>query len=277
MKLGLQKNNISLEIFPFVKEKNNIRLSQELRLFENNKPKFTSITYGASGSIQNNTLSLATRISNLTSLNLAAHLTCVNSKKEFIKDLLNIYWNKNIRSIVAIGGDKPKIALDSDYNFAFELVEDIKKNNDFYISVGFHPEGHPKDKNIRKEINNLKKKFDHGANQAISQFFFNKDYFLKFRDALSKESPNIKLVPGILLISNFEMIERFAKKCKTTIPKEDKKIFYSCENPNNIPENISIEYTYNLCEKLKSEGVEDFHIYTLNKLKTTSKLLKILM
>ena len=73
------------------------------------------------------------------------------------------------------------------------------------------------------------------------------------------------------------MIERFAKKCKTTIPKEDKNIFYSCENPNNIPENISIEYAYNLCEKLKSEGVEDFHIYTLNKLKTTSKLLKILI
>ena len=151
MKLELKKKNVSLEIYPFVKEKNNTKLSQELKIFEYYKPKFISITYGASGSVQNNTLSLATKISNITSLKLAAHLTCVNSKKEFIKNLLNIYWNKNIRNIVAIGGDKPKIALDSDYNFAYELVEDIKNNNDFYISVGFHPEGHPKDKNIRKE------------------------------------------------------------------------------------------------------------------------------
>ena len=276
MGLGLEYQNISLEIFPFVKEKNNVALSSNIKIFENIGLKFISVTYGASGSIQNNTLSLLTKISKKTSLNLAAHLTCVNSNQNFIKKILNYYWSNNIKNIVALGGDRPKVSIRSDYNYAYQLVKDIKENNKFNISVAFHPEGHPNDKDIVKEINNLKIKFDYGADQGISQFFFNADHFIKFRDKISKKHPHIKLIPGIILISNFEMIERFALKCKTHIPEKDRKLFNSTKDNKNVSDKISIEHAYNLCLKLKSEGINDFHIYTLNKFPATLKLLKML-
>ena len=273
MGLGLEYQNISLEIFPFVKEKNNVALSNNIKIFENIGLKFISVTYGASGSIQNNTLSLLTKISKKTSLNLAAHLTCVNSNQNFIQKILNHYWSHNIKNIVALGGDRPKVSIKSDYNYAYQLVKDIKENNKFNISVAFHPEGHPDDKNIMKEIDYLRLKFDCGASQAISQFFFNIEYFLKFRDLINKKQSNIKLIPGIILISNFEMIERFARKCRTDIPESEKKIFSSIKDKTNIPVKVTVEYAYNLCLRLKSEGVQDFHIYTLNKLDTSLKLI----
>ncbi|PPR27846.1 MAG: 5,10-methylenetetrahydrofolate reductase [Alphaproteobacteria bacterium MarineAlpha9_Bin1] len=273
MGLGIKNKNISLEIYPFMKGGNNDKLCKNLKVFEKFKPKFVSVTYGASGSIQNNTVSLLTKISQNTCLNLAAHLTCVNSSKIFIHKILSYYWNNNIKNIVALGGDLPKISIKSEYNHAYELIKDIKKNNTFNISVAFHPEGHPDDKNIMKEIEYLRLKFDCGASQAISQFFFNIEYFLKFRDLINKKQSNIKLIPGIILISNFEMIERFARKCRTDIPESEKKIFSSIKDKTNIPVKVTVEYAYNLCLRLKSEGVQDFHIYTLNKLDTSLKLI----
>ncbi len=270
----MQNKKISVEIYPYKREKNNKILVDKLKDFQALRLKFISVTYGASGAIQNSTLGLLDRLSLCTSLNLAAHLTCINSTKNFVKNILSSYWDKNIKNIIALGGDIPKCVSQSDYTYAIELIKDIKDNNNFDVSVAFHPEGHPKDKDISAELENLKKKIFYGANQAISQFFFNEEYFLRFRDKFFKKNKNFKLIPGIILVSNFEMIERFAIKCKSEVPRKTKEYFLAMKNPQNIPEKYYIEYAAKQCERLKSEGVQDFHIYSLNKLDSTLKLIK---
>lgn len=269
---GLNEN-ISVEIFPYKEKKSNWSLISKLSEIEHKKLKFISVTYGASGSIQNSTFYLLNLLSEHTSLDLAAHLTCVNSTKDFVKKILDTYWKKNIRNIVVLGGDPPQTISKSDFTYAYELAKEVKENNDFGVSVAFHPEGHPKDKDVSLEIENLHKKVFYGADQGISQFFFKEEHFLRFRDDFYKKNKSFKLIPGIILISNFEMIERFALKCKTEIPEETKTFFLSTGSPAKIPESVSIEYALKQCERLKSEGIDDFHIYSLNKISASLKLM----
>jgi methylenetetrahydrofolate reductase (NADPH) len=253
--------NISLEFFP---PKNDIleeRLYQEIEKLKILEPKFVSVTYGAGGSTRKRTNDIVLKIAKENNFIVAAHLTCVGSTKDEITEIANDYWKSGIKHIVALRGDLPKDEDFGDYKYSNELVMALKKIADFNILVAAYPEKHPEALNIDQDIDNLKKKIDAGANQIITQFFFNNDYFYEFLNKIRAKNINIPVIPGILPIHNINQVQNFAKKCESNIPKSIIKQYESDIDPMEISKNITI----NQCRDLYNNDIRDFHFYSLNK------------
>ncbi|NDF58027.1 MAG: 5,10-methylenetetrahydrofolate reductase, partial [Proteobacteria bacterium] len=148
---------------------------------------------------------------------------------------------------------------------AADMVNGLKKLGNFQIAVAGYPEKHPDSENEIKDLENLKNKADQGADKIITQFFFNYEKFLKFRDAAINAGVKIPIIPGILPVDNFEKIKNFSKKCGTSIPTWIEEEFTGLENDNEIQKIVGASIACDLVKKLQVEGVNEFHFYTLNK------------
>ena len=231
-------------------------------------PSFISVTYTHNAIVRQRTHQAVKKLTSSTSLCVAPHLTCVGATKEAINNIAKNYWDQGIRHIVALRGDQPinrKTNEQGTYSFANELVESLKKIEDFDISVAAYPEIHPESRTRETDIDNLKRKIDAGASRAITQFFFGTDVFLYFRDKCAKKGIDVPIIPGILPITKFPQLKKFAKKCGATIPKwiEDRFIGLDSDAKTRelVAANIAIEQT----KELEKEGVDEFHFYTLNR------------
>ena len=180
-------------------------------------PSFVSITYGAGGATRERTHDTVSRIHKETKLEAAAHLTCVSATSEEVDSVARQYWDTGIHHIVALRGDSPKGVYDyvSDtkrYLSAEDLVAGLKKIADFQISVAAYPESHPKASSPEADLDNLKRKIDAGATQAITQYFFNVDTYLTiFRTNARAAGITVPIIPGILPIINFKRVVRIFK------------------------------------------------------------------
>ncbi|MBT8131496.1 MAG: methylenetetrahydrofolate reductase, partial [Gammaproteobacteria bacterium] len=179
--------NVSFEFFPPKTEKMEATLWRSVEHLEPLQPKFVSVTYGADGSTRDRTHKVVVRVLRETSLTPAAHLTCVGATRDEIDDIAKKYWDAGVRHIVALRGDPPKDATHyqphpGGYDFAADLVAGLKRVADFEISVAAYPETHPEAPGARFDLDNLKRKLDAGATRAITQFFFDTDCYLRFRD-----------------------------------------------------------------------------------------------
>lgn len=239
------------------------------------KPTFFSVTYGANSGERNKTYEIVKKIHKKTGIITAPHLTCVDSTPDQLKRIAKSYWENGIRNIVALRGDMPK----KDYQhtmYASDLVALLKKIADFDISVAAYPELHPESKNVEFDIIHLKKKIDAGANRAITQFFFNVESYLRFRDNCIKNQINVEIIPGILPIINFNQLKRFAAMTNVDIPKWIFKIFDDLDNDATIQKIIGSNIAIDMIKKLYKEGVENFHFYTLNQSDITYSVCRIL-
>ncbi|NDB49301.1 MAG: 5,10-methylenetetrahydrofolate reductase, partial [Proteobacteria bacterium] len=196
--------------------------------------------------------------------------TCVDMSKDEINTIA-LDWLKNgINKIVALRGDVRKknskyIPHKNGYANAADMVSGLKKLGNFQIAVAGYPEKHPDSENEIKDLENLKNKADQGADKIITQFFFNYEKFLKFRDAAINAGVKIPIIPGILPVDNFEKIKNFSKKCGTSIPTWIEEEFAGLENDNEIQKIVGASIACDLVKKLQVEGVNEFHFYTLNK------------
>lgn len=216
--------NVSFEFFPPNSEAMEKTLWESIKRLEGLRPKFVSVTYGADGSTRERTHTAVSRMLDETSLVPAAHLTCVDASCGEIDDIARRYWEIGVRHIVALRGDVPDGKGDQyqpradGYAYATDLVEGLRKIGDFEISVAAYPEVHPDARSADDDLDNLKRKLDAGADRAITQFFFDPELFLRFRDRCAAAGIDAPLVPGILPITRFPQLKRFADRCGASVP-----------------------------------------------------------
>ena len=262
-----QKVNVSFEFFPPKNEGAISSLWNNINRLEPLKPRFISVTYGAGGSTRENTHDLVKQIKKKPNLQPAAHLTCINSTKEEIEFIANDYWISGIKHIVALRGDVPtqNNNVKSDFKYATDLISFLRKKHDFEITVSAYPEIHPDSNSIEQEYDVLKKKIDLGATKAITQFFFDVEYYFKFIDGAIKRGIKIPIIPGILPVTNCERTIEFAKKMNCKMPIKLKNMFKGLDSDQETRKLVAATIAYDQCDKLISGGVKDFHFYTLNR------------
>ena len=262
--------NISFEFFPAKDEVGHENLWGSLKKLEQFSPKFFSVTFGAGGGERDKTDFLVKKIHNKSNTPVAGHLTCVDMSKEEINSIALDWLSNGINKVVALRGDVRKknskyTPHKNGYANAADMINGLKKLGNFQIAVAGYPEKHPDSENETKDLENLKNKADQGADKIITQFFFNDEKFLKFRDKAIAMGIKIPIIPGILPIDNFEKIKNFSKKCATSIPTWVEEEFAGLENDIEIQKIVGASIACDLVKKLQSEGINEFHFYTLNK------------
>jgi methylenetetrahydrofolate reductase (NADPH) len=260
---------ISFEFFPPNTPEATERLWQSIQKLAPLQPDFVSVTYGAGGSTRERTHDTVARILNETNLSPAAHLTCVGSSCADIDDILNRYKALGVKHLVALRGDIPKGQTPEealkDYRHATDLMAHIQQVGGFDISVAGYPEAHPESPNDYLDIGYLKQKVDAGAQQIITQFFFDADVFFRFRDHCNRAGIDVPIVPGILPITNVTQTLSFASRCGASVPERLVKLFAGLDDDPETRNLIATNEAINLCQQLQAEGVDQFHFYTLNR------------
>ena len=232
------------------------------------KPKFVSVTYGANASTRDRTHRVIQDIVEKTDLTAVPHLTCIDTSVDEINEIADNYWNLGIRHILALRGDLPQGAPNPNI-YADHLVKVLKKRHDFDISVAAYPEIHPDAKNGQADLLHLKRKVDAGANLAISQFFFDIEAFLRFRDRCVAVGIEAEIVPGILPVSNYESLVKFAGPLNVKIPTWLHKRYEGLENDPETRNLVGASIAIDMVRVLRKEGIKDFHFYTLNRSELT--------
>jgi methylenetetrahydrofolate reductase (NADPH) len=266
--------SVSFEFFPPGEAEMEATLWKTLQRLAPLAPRFVSVTYGADGSTRERTHGLVTRIQRETPLTGAPHLTCVGASRGEILDIARRYWDQGIRHIVALRGDP--IKGESTYTphpdgfaYASDLVAGLKSVADFDISVAAYPETHPEAPSAQFDLDNLKRKIDAGASRAITQFFYDMDAFLRFRDRCDGAGINAAIVPGILPVTRFPQVLRFAAQCGATIPDWLQFRFLGLDDDVETRRLIAASVAIEQVQDLLHEGVTEFHFYTLNRAELT--------
>ncbi|WP_162047370.1 methylenetetrahydrofolate reductase [Vibrio taketomensis] len=263
--------NVSFEFFPPSSEKMEDTLWNSVHRLKHLKPKFVSVTYGANSGERDRTHSIIKDIKSATGLVAAPHLTCIDATREELINIADDYWSNGIESIVALRGDIPLGGGVPDM-YASDLVELLKSRHDFDISVAAFPEVHPEAKSAQADLLNLKRKVDAGASRAITQFFFDVESYLRFRDRCVAAGIDVEIVPGILPVSNFKQASRFAAQNHVKVPGWMAKQFEGLDDDPTTRQLVGASQAIDMVRILSREGVKDFHFYTLNRAEMTYAL-----
>jgi methylenetetrahydrofolate reductase (NADPH) len=263
--------NVSFEFFPPSTPTMEETLWKSVHRLKTLKPKFVSVTYGANSGERDRTHSIIKEIKSETGLVAAPHLTCIDASRDELIDIAEDYWANGIKSIVALRGDIPQGGGQPDM-YASDLVELLKSRHDFDISVAAFPEVHPEAKSAQADLLNLKRKVDAGANRAITQFFFDVESYLRFRDRCVAAGIDVEIVPGILPVTNFKQASRFAAMNKVKVPGWMQKQFEGLDDDLMTRQLVGASQAIDMVRVLSREGVKDFHFYTLNRAEMTYAL-----
>ncbi len=272
---------VSFEFFPPKTEKMQESLWECIQLLEPLSPTFVSVTYGAGGTTRERTHETVSRIRRETTLEPAAHLTCVAASRAEIDAVAEQYWADGIRHIVALRGDPPDGQTEytphpDGYAYAIDLVKGLKKIADFEISVAAYPEGHPTAQSLDVDLDHLKRKIDAGATRAISQYFFDVDVYRRFLDRARKAGITVPILPGILPVTNFSQVVKFSAACGASVPGWMARLFDGLDNDPETRRLVAAMVAAEQCRLLAADGVEDFHFYTLNRADLTRAICHVL-
>ncbi|PHM62332.1 methylenetetrahydrofolate reductase [Xenorhabdus ishibashii] len=255
---------VSFEFFPPRTAEMEQTLWKSIDRLSKLRPKFVSVTYGANSGERDRTHSIIKGIKEKTGLDAAPHLTCIDASREELSNIAHDYWQNGIRHIVALRGDLPANGCKPEM-YGADLVELLKKEADFDISVAAYPEVHPEAKSAQADLINLKRKIDAGANRAITQFFFDVESYLRFRDRCVATGIDVEIVPGILPVSNFRQLQRFASMTNVRIPSWMTRMFEGLDDDPESRNLVGASIAMDMVKILSREGVKDFHFYTLNR------------
>ncbi len=261
---------VSFEFFPPKTAEMEGRLWEVIKRLEPLQPRFVSVTYGAGGSTRERTHATVRRIRRETVLEPAAHLTCVAASRAEIDAVARDYWAAGIRHIVALRGDPPAgsgpyAPHPAGYAYAADLVAGLKRVADFEISVAAYPETHPEARSPEDDLDNLKRKLDSGATRAITQYFFDIELYLRFRDRAAAHGVRVPIVPGILPVSNYAQVKKFSVGCGASIPAWMEAHFAGLDEDPDTRRLVAASIAAEQCRRLHAEGVHEFHFYTLNR------------
>ncbi|EKG2228576.1 methylenetetrahydrofolate reductase [Escherichia coli] len=256
--------NVSFEFFPPRTSEMEQTLWNSTDRLSSLKPKFVSVTYGANSGERDRTHSIIKGIKERTGLEAAPHLTCIDATPDELRTIARDYWNNGIRHIVALRGDLPPGSGKPEM-YASDLVTLLKEVADFDISVAAYPEVHPEAKSAQADLLNLKRKVDAGANRAITQFFFDVESYLRFRDRCVSAGIDVEIIPGILPVSNFKQAKKFADMTNVRIPAWMAQMFDGLDDDAETRKLVGANIAMDMVKILSREGVKDFHFYTLNR------------
>ena len=256
--------NVSFEFFPPRTSEMEQTLWNSIDRLSSLKPKFVSVTYGANSGERDRTHSIIKGIKDRTGLEAAPHLTCIDATPDELRTIARDYWNNGIRHIVALRGDLPPGSGKPEM-YASDLVTLLKEVADFDISVAAYPEVHPEAKSAQADLLNLKRKVDAGANRAITQFFFDVESYLRFRDRCVSAGIDVEIIPGILPVSNFKQAKKFADMTNVRIPAWMAQMFDGLDDDAETRKLVGANIAMDMVKILSREGVKDFHFFTLNR------------
>ncbi|MBN1828612.1 MAG: methylenetetrahydrofolate reductase [NAD(P)H] [Deltaproteobacteria bacterium] len=263
---------LSFEVFPPKREGNLEQLYGAVRELITLEPDFISVTYGAGGSTRDKTVDIASKIKNDMGVEALAHLTCVESTRQDIDEILDELERKNIENVLALRGDPPKdssvfIKPADGFGYANELVSFIGRRLSFSIGVAGYPDGHAETPSLEIDIANLKRKVDAGADFIISQLFFVNDVFYRFRDMANKVGITAPIVPGIFPVFNYSQLEKIAQLCgkPPEIPETFRSKLEKMSHKSDECEKYGIEFAIKQSSDLLSNSVSGLHYYCMNK------------
>ncbi len=261
---------ISFEFFPPQNLEASFRLWDTVQVLAPLAPRFVSVTYGAGGTTRDLTREAVATLHKSSGLNVAAHLPCVNATRDETLGIARQFAAAGVSEIVALRGDPPKGAgkftpHPEGFAHSVELIEALKDTGDFTIRVGAYPDPHPEAPSAQSDVDWLKRKLDAGADEALTQFFFEAETFFRFRDACEKAGiDGTKLTPGILPIENWKGARNFARRCGTHIPQWVEDAFEKAIRDGR-EDLLATALCTELCSELLEGGVDAFHFYTLNR------------
>ena len=272
---------VSFEFFPPRTAEMEENLWRAVKRLEPLGPRFISVTYGAGGSTRERTHNTVRRVLGETALVPAAHLTCVAASRDEVIEVAEEYWAMGVRHIVALRGDPPTGATSyaphpDGFAWASELVAGLRARRAFEVSVATFPEGHPDSRSLDAELDNLKRKIDAGATRAITQFFFDNWTYLRFVDQARKAGISVPIVPGIMPVTNFAQMSRFAAQAGASVPRSMAPLFEGLEHDPETRKLVAATVAAEQCRQLADAGVSEFHFYTLNRADLTYALCHIL-
>jgi methylenetetrahydrofolate reductase (NADPH) len=262
---------VSFEFFPPKTEEMEKTLWESIERLAPLGPSFVSVTYGAGGSTRERTHATVSRIVQETKLKPAAHLTCVAATREEIDEVIRGYWDAGVRHIVALRGDPTTGAGTAyaphpgGYAWTPDLIEGIRRVGDFEVSVSAYPERHPESPDINADIEILKRKVDAGATRAITQFFFENDFYFRYLDKVQAAGIDIPILPGIIPVLNFKQAANFAKRCGTHVPQWLADRFEGLDDDPATRKLIAAAIAAEQVTDLIDRGVTDLHFYTMNR------------
>ena len=266
-----KKTLLSFEVFPPKTPAGLINLKQKLDQYLTYQPNFISVTYGAGGSGQKNSIPLASYIQNDLAVSAMAHLICTGHSKTELKSIIEQIIKENIKNIIALRGDPPGgtgpfNAEENDFEFATQLIQLIRQiDPDHQLAIGCagYPEGHIESVSKHQDLDVLAEKMDAGADFIVTQFFLDNDYFLRFRDRVRRRGIFAPIIAGLLPIANFSQATKFSLMCGCTIPAKVMRGLYGKSDEDQ--EKFGLEHATKQLERLIKEQVDGVHLYALNK------------
>ncbi|MDE3016115.1 MAG: methylenetetrahydrofolate reductase [NAD(P)H] [Pseudomonadota bacterium] len=271
---------LSFEFFPPKTAEMEKKLWDAVLALSPLSPHFVSVTYGAGGTTRSRTHATVKRIAQETSLKPAAHLTCVGAAREEVAAVARGYWEVGVRHVVALRGDPPQGAAGGyaphpgGYRYGCDLVAGLKRVADFEISVAAFPEKHPESASFEADIEYLRKKIDAGATRAITQYFFEPEYYFRLLERARSAGIAIPIVPGILPIANFAQMKKFSAMCGASIPLWLEEAFAGLDDNPEKQNEVAVRVASELCQKLLAGGATHLHFYTLNRADLTTAVCK---
>lgn len=265
--LNEDKVTLSFEVFP---PKTSSKYESVLKAAEkiaSLNPSFMSVTYGAGGGTSEHTVALAKDIHEKHGVEVMAHLTCVSSTREHVEAMVDKFQANGIENIMALRGDIPKDGkVGNDYQYASQLIKEIKARGDFCIGAACYPEGHIESPSIKEDIKHLKEKVDAGADFLTTQMFFDNNVFYNFLYKIKEAGINVPVVAGIMPITNAKQVSRAVAMSGTSIiPYRFKMMVDAFGNNPEIMKQVGIIYASEQIIDLIANGVKHIHVYTMNK------------
>ncbi len=259
--------NVSFEFFPPNTPEGAVKLRATREALAAADPEFFSVTYGAGGATRDKTLATVLEIA-AEGRAVAPHLSCIGATRESMRELLDLYRRHGIRRLVALRGDLPSGMVNhGEFRYASDLVEFVRSETGdwFRIEVAAYPEMHPQARSPRDDLEALVRKVRAGADAAITQYFYNADAFLRFRDEAAAAGVAVPIVPGIMPITNFTQLARFSEACGAEIPRWIAVRLASYGDDRDSIRAFGVEVVGELCRRLMREGAPGLHFYTLNQ------------
>ena len=270
--------NLSFEVFPNKKPENLESVKAKTAKIAELKPAFMSVTYGAGGGTSQFTLEIAKNIQDNCGVPVLAHLTGVSSTKEIVAQRIEELQAAGIRNIMALRGDltpemEGKDRTDWAYQYAIDLIRELKEKGDFCIGSGCYPEVHPEAANMMEDIRHLKEKVDAGCDFLTSQLFFDNSIFYDFLYKVREAGIAVPVIPGIMPVTNAKQMERSIQMSGSFIPRHFKAVMERFGNNDAAMKQAGIAYATEQIIDLYANGVKNVHVYTMNNPDVAEKIM----
>lgn len=269
--LKQDKMSLSFEVFPPKKETSFESVKAATESIAALKPSFMSVTYGAGGGVSQYTLQIAKNLKEKFNIPMLAHLTCVSSTKNTVKQRIDEMIDAGIQNVMALRGDLTAEMLetnrsDCEYHYAVELVRELKdRNPDFCIGAACYPEMHPESSSQREDILHLKEKVDAGADFLTTQMVFDNNLFFNFVYKLREAGVTCPVLPGIMPITNANQVDRAIKLSGSFMPQRFKSLVDKFGSDPEAMKQAGIIYASDQIIDLYANGITNVHVYSMNK------------